>query len=93
MPLYLKMLTVRAATSRIVIEEIADSKSRVRERDVDVIDELWVPAGLGELRVLHLLELEIGRRWVGLSQRTGPPRSRPQYQSPKAITLPLFSSP
>src|SRR5205823_9809390 len=39
---------------------------RVREGDVEVVDEVWPPAGLGELGVLQLRELEVGRRQVGL---------------------------
>ena len=48
-----------------------------------------MPAGLGELRVLHLRELEVGRRRSGSRRRTGPPRSNTQNQRPKAITLVL----
>src|SRR5581483_8884522 len=33
--------------------------------DVDVVDELGLPVGRGELRVLHLRELEVRRRRFG----------------------------
>src|SRR5438445_4476391 len=39
---------------------------RVRERDVEVVHELGVPPGLGQLRVLHLRELEVRRPRIRL---------------------------
>ena len=63
----------------------------VGEREVEVVNELWLPLGVGQVGVLHLHDLEVGQHTPGVGvdrdRAAGPPRSNCQYHTAKAMML------